>query len=129
VVNANADFWKSFLRARLTTELESPGAMTFHQRPAQAHSEYFRHLMAEKETTQFVKEKGYVVRWVAVSHANHFLDATYLNSPASHWCGVRIIEATREEPSRSQSPIPNPQSAIPGPGWFAQRKNKAGKSQ
>lgn len=93
----NADAWKSFVHARMLTpvmgeggELQ-PGAMTLFVPESGDHSQFCRHLAAERETTVFFPEKGELKIWKTLSRANHFFDATYLASAAARFCGVDLL--------------------------------------
>lgn len=96
LVIVNADAWKSFVHARMMQTVVDeqgemmPGAMTLFI-PDGDHSQFCRHLAAERETTVFVPDQGTVVVWKTVSRANHFFDATYLASAAASFCGVELI--------------------------------------
>jgi phage terminase large subunit GpA-like protein len=114
VAEVNGDQWKSFLHGRLTTPLDMPGAMTIFAAMPSEHLAFFKHLTAEKETHEFVVDKGFVTRWVRKHRKNHWLDSTYMNGPAAHWCGVRVV-----------GPTGPPHAAIPTvAGWFANRQKR-----
>lgn len=92
----NADAWKSFVQARMMQVVIDdqgelmPGAMTLFI-PDGDHTQFCRHLAAERETTVFVPDQGTVVVWKTISRANHFFDSTYLASAAASFCGVELI--------------------------------------
>jgi phage terminase large subunit GpA-like protein len=86
----DADAWKSRLHGSLTTPLGMPGAMTlFVGETPQEHTSYAKHLTAERKTSEFVPNRGEVIRWKAVHQNNHWLDSTALGMAA-----LKILELT-----------------------------------
>ena len=101
VVEAHADYWKSWLHKRLATPLGQPGAATFfHSSDRNEHTSLAKHLTAEKQVEEFVPGKGIVVRWDRESRKNHWLDCFYNTCWSAHLCGARLIERPKEEQPR-----------------------------
>jgi phage terminase large subunit GpA-like protein len=100
----NADAWKSFVHARMMQPIMDdqgelqPGAMTLFIPEGGDHSQFCRHLAAERETTVFIPDKGEIKVWKTVSRANHFFDATYMACAAGRFCGVELITVQPTRP-------------------------------
>jgi phage terminase large subunit GpA-like protein len=115
LVIVNADAWKSFIQARMMQNVidESgeyqPGAMTLFV-PDTDHSQFCRHLAAERETTVFIPDQGEVKVWKTLSRANHWFDATYLAAAAANFCGVELISV---QPDPGAVPEPDNQGTVP----------------
>lgn len=89
---ADANFWKGYLQERLSMDLppggEVPaGAITIFEAAEGTHSQYARHLTAEREDVEFDPKRGPVKVFKAIRSANHWFDATYLALTAGHRCG------------------------------------------
>lgn len=99
LIEIDADYWKSWVHARLSTPLERPGAMTLFQASPQEHLALAKHLTAETKTEQFIAGKGVVARWERLRRQNHWFDALYNACAAAHACGARLVEpgVTRAE--------------------------------
>jgi hypothetical protein len=92
----NADAWKVRLLRALQTPVGSPGAMSFfHSTNPKEHATIAKHLTAERPYETFEPGRGKVIRWLAVSDLNHYLDVCYNLCVAGHLCGVRLIDAER----------------------------------
>lgn len=91
IIEINANKWKSWFHARLRTPLGKPGAFTLFY--ATDHISYGKHLVSEREEEEFIKGKGLVTRFTALSRNNHYLDATTMACVAGHIAGQRIITA------------------------------------
>jgi hypothetical protein len=92
LVEIDADHWKSWVHARLSTPLSRPGAMTLFQAAPQEHLALAKHLTAETKTEQFVPGKGVVAKWERLRRQNHWFDALYNACAAGHACGTRLVE-------------------------------------
>ena len=90
----NADYWKSWVHQRLSTPVDSAGAMTLYQASPEEHLTLAKHLTAEQKVTQFVAGKGVVDKWERVRKYNHWFDALYNACAAGHHSGVRLVEET-----------------------------------
>ncbi len=90
LLEINADIWKSYVHARLQTPIGQAGGLTLFKASPNEHLSYTHHLAAEKQEEDFVPGRGVVVRWVAVSRKNHYLDATAMACVAGHGVGVRL---------------------------------------
>lgn len=111
VVHAQADRWKSWLHARISTPIGQPGALTIHQ--GNEHLSFAKHLTAEKKIEEFVAGRGLVVRWEVVNRNNHFLDSTCLACLAGHAEGERLIGEAKPVP-----PPVKPESTISPREWI-----------
>jgi phage terminase large subunit GpA-like protein len=99
LVEINADHWKTWVHQRLSTPVNSPGAMTLFAAPPQEHLALAKHLTAETKTEEFVAGKGVVVKWERLRKQNHWFDALYNACAAGHYGGVRLVE---EQPRFAQ---------------------------
>lgn len=113
VAETNADRWKSFLHGRLTTPPDAPGTMTIFAAMPTEHLSFIKHLTSEKETREFVVDKGFITKWKGKG-PNHWLDATSLCGPAAHWCGVRVLGG----PGPTHTPVARAST------WFTGRQNR-----
>jgi phage terminase large subunit GpA-like protein len=95
VLEFDADHWKTFYHERYACEATQPGAMLLHQALPKQHLELAKHLTAEKQTIEFVPDKGEVIRWVVVRRANHWLDCGVGASVVGHFGGARVLPADR----------------------------------
>jgi phage terminase large subunit GpA-like protein len=78
LVHMNADHWKSELHQRLLMPADEPLSVTLYQAASFAeHSEFCKHLTAEKQVEKFVEGRGEIVVWERTDRNNHWLDATY----------------------------------------------------
>jgi hypothetical protein len=91
VIEINANQWKSWFHARLRTPVGKPGAFTLFY--STDHKSYGKHIVAEREMEEFIKGKGLVTRFEAMSRNNHWLDASSMACVAGHAAGQRIITA------------------------------------
>ncbi|KAA5541898.1 hypothetical protein FYK55_17020 [Roseiconus nitratireducens] len=102
LVEIDSDHWKSWVHARLTTPLETPGAIKLFQAAPHEHLALAKHLTAEQKVEEFVAGKGVVVKWERLRRQNHWFDALYNACAAGHFCGVRLVEEHRvRRPRRS----------------------------
>lgn len=123
LVEINADFWKSFVHARLQTPAGEVGGLTLFHASAGEHLTFAKHLTAEKKVEQFIAGTGTVVRWERVNRNNHYLDALALACVAGHGVGERIVVPA--PPAAAAAPAPAP----PRPasdrderrGWMGQK--------
>ncbi|MCO6438172.1 MAG: phage terminase large subunit family protein [Phycisphaerae bacterium] len=101
LVEVDADQWKSWVHARLSTPIDRPGAMTLYRGTPKDHIALAKHLTAETKTEQFVAGKGVVAKWERLRRQNHWFDALYNACAAAHACGARLVEPDverRQEP-------------------------------
>jgi phage terminase large subunit GpA-like protein len=104
LLEVDADHWKSWVHARLSTPLGKPGAMSLFQATPQEHLALARHLTAEAMTEEFIAGRGVVVRWDRVRRQNHWFDALYNACAAGHLCKVRLVGAPPRTASAPQQP-------------------------
>jgi len=90
-VYVNADHWKSWLHARLSTSADEPGSILLFDAPARDHTAFVKQLLAEKQQEEFLPGRGRVLRWYVVSSNNHWGDSTYAACVAGHYAGVRVV--------------------------------------
>lgn len=103
----DADAWKTKLHNALTTPLGVPGCMTlFTSDVPTEHTSYAKHLTAERKTSEFVPDRGEVIRWKPAHQNNHWLDSTALSL-----AGLKIIELT----GAVAPPTPEPTAPAPQP--------------
>jgi hypothetical protein len=102
VIWVDADYWKARVHERLALPVGASGALTLFTAAPHEHTTFVKHLMAEKQTTEFKPGKGEIVRWVRESRANHWLDCLYNAAAMASFCGVRL---TREQ-VMTESPKP-----------------------
>lgn len=98
LVETNADHWKSFLHARATTPMGSPGALSLYNDRPEAHLSLAKHLTSEKQIEEFVAGKGTILRWVRQQRNNHWFDAAYMTCVAGHMLGARLADEPAEAP-------------------------------
>jgi len=105
LIEVDANFWKSWLHARLLCAVDEPGAVTLYDSPdRKAHFTFAKHLASEVSEQQFVPGKGYKTIWTRKHRNNHWLDASYLACAAGWRAGVRLVP-----------PIPRPARADAAP--------------
>ncbi len=80
-----------------TAEL-SRGAISLFIPRSGDHLEYIRQILAERQRTEFVPERGPVTKMVVVSQVNHFLDATYAACAAAVDCGIHTTPPIKKPP-------------------------------
>jgi phage terminase large subunit GpA-like protein len=102
LVEIDADHWKTWVQARLSTPPGQEGAMTIFQAPPAEHLALSKHLTAERKVEEFIAGRGVVVRWERMRRQNHWLDALYNASCAASFCGMRLVA----EPVRPPEPPP-----------------------
>ena len=91
----DADHWKTWVHQRLSTPMDSPGAMTLFEASPQEHLALAKHLTAEVKTEEFVAGKGVVVKWERLRRQNHWFDALYNACAAGYYCGVRLVDEAK----------------------------------
>ena len=100
-----------------TAEL-TPGAMSLFIPRSGDHLEFIRQILAEKQETTFVPDRGPVTRMIVASKVNHFLDATYASAAAAIDCGVTpspppiTVKTRKTRPHQSDMP-PDDQIVMP----------------
>ena len=78
LVHMNSDNWKSETHQRLSMPKADPLAITLYEAASFAeHTEWSKHLTAEKQVEKFMPGRGNVVVWERIDRNNHWLDATY----------------------------------------------------
>src|SRR5690606_15987180 len=64
LVHMNSDNWKSELHQRLLMPADEPMAVTLYEAASfSEHSEFCRHLTAEKQIEKFIPGRGEVIVW------------------------------------------------------------------
>ena len=91
----DADHWKTWVHQRLSTPMDSPGAMTLFQASPQEHLALAKHLTAEVKTEEFVAGKGVVGKWERLRRQNHWFDALHNACAAGYYCGVRLVDEAK----------------------------------
>lgn len=118
-IEIKVDQWKTWLHCRLTAAVDQAGGLTLFE--SNDHLAFCKHLTAEKQVEEFDPQIGTVVKWIALSRNNHWLDATMLACVAGHEAGVRLL---------LPPPVPAapPAAARPGetqrPDWMGDRPEK-----
>jgi hypothetical protein len=115
LIETDADYWKTWTHARLTTPPGKAGALTLFKAQPVEHLSLAKHLTAETKTEEFIAGKGVVVKWERIRRQNHWFDALYNACVAAHAMGVRLVQEQRPEPP--PPPIP-PQNTISPSQWF-----------
>lgn len=108
----DANFWKSWLRARIQAPRSEPGAWTVHAPISpKDHYSFGKHLSAERLVQTWEPKKGWVEKWEARRTANHWWDALVLCGVAAGACGS---SATRQaKPPAQEQPKQQPQRPDP----------------
>lgn len=96
----DANFWRRWVHERFATNPwitgaleQSPHSLVLHSTSvSRQHQTFAKHILAEEYRETFVPGRGMVRKFVAVSHNNHWLDATYMASAAG--CARRYFTAT-----------------------------------
>jgi len=97
-VEANVDYWKSWLHARIMTPMDVSGAVTLHRVPNKIeHMQFVRHLLAEREY-----RKGTKIVWVEDRPDNHWFDSTTAACVGSAYCGVKAVKVERFQQPQPQ---------------------------
>jgi len=92
-IDADADFWKSWVHARLGTPIGQPTSMTLYQCvPGKARRTFVLHLSAERKRQAWIPGRGTVIVWESLRRGNHYLDALYYAACGAHLRGVRVSE-------------------------------------
>jgi Terminase large subunit gpA, endonuclease domain len=104
LVQANADYWKTWFHQRLTTPLDKPGAMTLFKAQAVEHLSLGKHLTAERKTEEFIAGKGVITKWERIRRQNHWFDALYNACVAGHACGVKLVDEKVAAPPQVPAP-------------------------
>jgi phage terminase large subunit GpA-like protein len=112
LLDINADFWKSYVHARLQTPIAQPGGLSLFHGTVIEHLSFAKHLTAEKRVEEFIGGKGLVSRWEKINRNNHFLDALALGCVGGHGVGERIVAAVETQVaaqprSASHSSVPD----------------------
>lgn len=106
IVEVNADHWKSVLHDRLSCPKEQPGAIVLFAASPNDHLALAKHLSSERQIEEFIPERGTVRRWEKMKKDNHWFDAAYYATMASHFCGVRLssVRGSATIPHAKQEP-------------------------
>lgn len=100
LVHVNSDHWKSELHQRLMMPATEPLAVTLYQTASfSEHSEFSRHLTAEKQIEKFIEGRGETIVWDRVDRNNHWLDSTY-----SAICASEAVMLYRKIQSAKKTP-------------------------
>ena len=101
LVHMNSDHWKSELHQRLLMPTDEHLAVTLFQAASfSEHSEFARHLTAEKQVEKFIEGRGEVIVWERTDRNNHWLDSTY-----SAVCAGEAILGFRFAQSKKPAPL------------------------
>lgn len=110
-VNVDADYWKGTIHDLLLVPIKNeageflPNCLTLYNTPdRKEHQSIAKHWAAEARHTEYIPGKGLVTTFKRLSRSNHFLDATALNGPAGHVCGVRLVRPTAPPPKAPSEP-------------------------
>lgn len=104
---ADANFWKTWLHGRIALDESQEGAITlFSSMDPGEHSQFAKHLTAEKESQVFERGRGYIKQWDAIRAANHWLDSTYMACVGGHRHGFGARKFT--PPARPQTRVAAP---------------------
>jgi len=124
LVEIDANQWKSFFHARLTTPVFDPkangpvyrpGTLTLFKESSREHLTLASHFVAEKKVEEF-KRGRLVTKWVREAKANHWFDGAYLACAAGHKAGVRLIPIAAK-PKLGQRIIRGRSAKMPPGGW------------
>ena len=113
VIEFDADYWKTWFHERLSCAAEQPGAMVLFSALPKDHQQITRHWTAERQTIEFVPDKGEVIRWKVVRRGNHWLDTGVGASVVGHFGGVRVVPEPRPPASQQQQPTNQPAVVTP----------------
>lgn len=112
----NADFWKSWLHARIQTPIVrdavtgavsvQPGGFSLFAGTLMEHLTFAKHLTAEKREEEFVAGKGLVTKWVRLNRNNHYLDATCLACVAGHGAAGQRVVVPQLPAVKAEAPPP-----------------------
>lgn len=91
LVEYDADYWKSWIHARLTTPLDADGSLSFYAGQPHEHLSLSKHLTSERKTEEFEPGKGMIVRWIRERRQNHWLDDLVMAAVAAHIAGLRLL--------------------------------------
>lgn len=101
LVHMNSDHWKSELHQRLLMPAGEPLAVTLYQAASfSEHSEFAKHVTAEKQVEKFMPGRGTVIVWERIDRNNHWLDSTY-----SAICAGEAVLSMREKKNQVQEPL------------------------
>lgn len=100
-ITYDANFWKSFLVARLNTPMGSPGALTLYGSEVAAHQLLADHLLAEYRVRTSGRGRE-IDEWKLRPERpdNHWLDCLAGNMVAASMCGVRLADQDAGAPQR-----------------------------
>jgi hypothetical protein len=104
LVEINADFWKSWVHARLQTPVGQPGGLTLFHGIGQRAPEFCQAPDRREARGGIHRRPRAGDRWERVNRNNHYLDALALASVAGHGVGERIVEPTPTAPAPQQPP-------------------------
>ena len=102
LVHMNSDHWKSVLHQRLMMPADEVLAVTLYEAASfSEHSEFCKHLTAEKQVEKFVAGRGEAIVWERVDRNNHWLDSTYSAVCAGEAVMVRRKIESARKPTRT----------------------------
>jgi phage terminase large subunit GpA-like protein len=85
----DADHWKTWTAARLTSPMGASGAMSLFDSPDRnAHLELTKHLGSETWISEHDPKRGPITRWHQGSSNNHWWDALVMAGVAASWLGI-----------------------------------------
>jgi len=91
LIAMNSDFWKRWKEDRYLTPTDRPGTFLLYGDEPRPHLAMGKHIVAEREEEEFVRGRGLVRRWKAVSRNNHWKDADYMSAVAGNMRGIRLL--------------------------------------
>jgi hypothetical protein len=122
LVEISADYWKSWVHARLQTPAGQPGGLTlFHATPNE-HLSFAKHLTAEKRVEEFVAGRGLVTRWEVVNRNNHYLDALALACVAGRGAGEAVVVSAAPVPAPPRPGAGDGENRISAAEWMSSGK-------
>lgn len=104
LVHVNSDHWKSDFHQRLAMPTEEQTAIVLYQSASRSeHLDYSRQITAERQVEKWMPGRGVITVWERIRRDNHYLDAGYLATTASHF-----VMAKRMEQKQKTKPQPKP---------------------
>lgn len=117
-VNVNADAWKRWVHARLSTPADAPGALLLWKpETAMTHMTTAKSLTSELWVERMDRTKGLVSEWKVQSRNNHRLDACSLAACAADMVGVTVTARPAAAAPAPQSGYAPAAASPRGAGW------------
>jgi hypothetical protein len=91
LVCMDTDYWKRWLHDRIMTPHDRPGTFLMFGDDPKPHFTFGKHLTAEIEVEEFVRNKGMKRFWKKINKNNHYFDAAYMSAVAASMCGIRLL--------------------------------------